>query len=170
MQETKQETPAPQVAQDKERAKRYAAKYVPNSPMSIDELLELADKYQFPYDLLLISGHAESHLGTYGRGATSKNPWNVDNVTAGDYLPTVCGFLTRCLDTWDEGQIKYMELIRNCYMNENEQVTLQAFMDRDFRTVRQVAPYCSAKVGSRYMTDKNAKFKYEDLKQKYYKI
>lgn len=143
------------------RTKTYFKNYFPTSPVDPAELVNLAQTHNFPLDFILINGHLESHMCTAGRGAESNNCHNVNNTDAGDYKPTVCGQYTECLNNVYIGEIKFINLIKNCYMNENQLITLQTWLDQDFRVQRTVAPFCNASKGSRYMTDVKSLSKYQ---------
>jgi hypothetical protein len=144
-----------------ERTKKYFKTYFPKSPVKPEYLVNLSQEKDFPLDFILLNGHLESHMCTAGRGATSKNCHNVNNTDAGDYKPTVCGQYTQCNSKYEIGEVQFIELIKNCYMNKGETITLQSWLDRDFRVVRTVKPFCSAAPGARYMTDKKSLYKYE---------
>jgi hypothetical protein len=144
-----------------ERTKAYFKNHFPTSPVDPEELVNLAQLHNFPLDFIILNGHLESHMCTKGRGADSNNCHNVNNTDAGDYKPTVCGQYTECLNNVYIGEVKFINLIKNCYMNENQLITLQAWLDQDFRIQRTVAPYCNASKGSRYMTDVKSLSKYQ---------
>lgn len=146
----------------KNRTQNYINTYFSNTPASAEMLVNIAQQNNFPLDFLLLQGHLESHMCTKGRGAQSNNCHNVDNTDAGDYKPTVCGQFTACLADVVTGEQKFINLIQNCYFNNNEEVSIQKFIDYDFRIQRTIPPYCSASVGSRYMTDGRSRSKYEN--------
>jgi hypothetical protein len=142
------------------KTQKYIDKYFATTPITAKQLVELAKVNKFPLDFLILNGHLESHFCTKGRGATSNNCHNVNNTDAGDYKPTVCGQFTECHSDILQGEQKFINLIKNCYIGDNQELSLQTFIDNDFRIQKTVEPFCSAKVGSRYMTDKNSRNKY----------
>lgn len=109
-------------------------------------LQKSSEKYKIPLDFYLTVGSLESNLGTKGRGKDSKNPYNIGNVTWADGLPTVCDLGTLCLDSWETGIDKFASLIYACYFEEGETITIDKWIERDFKAVR-----CNVK-GKRYMT------------------
>ena len=145
-----------------QKTQMYINKYFSNTPVTAELLVNLSQANNFPLDFLLVSGHLESHMCTKGRAVPSKNCHNVDNTDAGDNRPTVCGQYTNCLDSIVTGEQKFINLIKNCYFQADVVPSLRGFIDQDFRVQRTVRPFCSARVGSRYMTDVRAKYKYEN--------
>jgi len=134
----------------------YINRYFPNTPLTAQQLAEAGAKNNIPVGFILAVGHNESHLGTKGRAVETKNPFNVGNVTAGDYLPTNCNLYSNCLDSWQSGLDNFTSLMVRCYFHENEEIKLQTWIDRDFKAVR-----CNI-AGKRYMTDWGAKWKYQE--------
>jgi hypothetical protein len=149
------------------KTQTYKDKYFPTSPVDSRALVMLAKAENFPIDFLLVSGHLESHLCTAGRGADSLNCHNVNNTDNGDGKATVCGQYTECLSDVMTGEIKFINLIKNCYFKEGVTPTIQGFIDQDFRIQRTIMPFCSAGVGARYMTDTGAINKYINAVQNF---
>jgi len=132
------------------------------------EWVDIAQANDFPLDFLIVQAHVESHGGTCGRAHKSNNVHNVNNTDRGDNMPvTICGVFTECLDNWLAGEQKFINLIKACYTKQGQQPSLADFINQDFRIQQTVKPYCSAKVGSRYMTDRNARAKYIDTYNKF---
>jgi hypothetical protein len=148
-----------------ELVEKYKNKYFPTSPAQSEMIVSLAQQEEFPLDFLLVAGHYESHFCTRGRGAQSNNCMNINNTDPGDGKATVCGQYTQCLSDVQTGLRKFSNLIKNCYIGQNQHLSLQTFLDNDFRIQRTVPPHCTARVGARYMTDKNSQKKYQDLIQ-----
>lgn len=135
----------------------YLEAYTPNSPISPELILRVAEQEKFPVSFLLVSGTLESHLGTYGRAVATKNVFNVGNTDCGDKKQA--NKIDGCSvfeDEWEKGFLSFTTLIKNCYFEENEKISLEKFIARDFRAVR-----CPQK-GARYMTDKNATNQYTE--------
>lgn len=134
----------------------YKQKFFSTSPVSSQFILDTAIKYNFHEGFILAVGHNESHMGTKGRAVQTMNPMNVGNTDAGDHKPVICGQANNCLNNYEQGVIAFVELIRNKYFYEGEEITLTTWVNRDFRAVRgDVA-------GKRYMTDINAYYKYQE--------
>ena len=71
------------------KVQRYIDNHVVDgkaSPISGQELLDLANKNNFPIELALIQGAQESNFGTSGAGETTNNIYNWGNFTEGDDL------------------------------------------------------------------------------------
>jgi len=139
-----------------QKIEKYMQKYTPKSPITAELLWQQSKLHNFPVSFLLAVGHSESHLGSAGRGAKTYNPYNVGNTDAGDYKPVVCGQANRCLDNWKHGINQFISLIKRCYFHDNEVVSLQTWISRDFRAVR-----CNI-AGKRYMSNPQASTKYRN--------
>jgi hypothetical protein len=154
----------PKVENDREalanKIQNYLNRWTPNSPLNAEMIIETSQASGVPVDFILTVCHAESHCGTKGRAVQTKNPFNVGNTDAGDWKSVVCGRANWCLNSWAEGLAKFTALIKNCYFEEGEKITLTKYIDRDFRAVR-----CGIQ-GKRYMTDRNAAAKYLELMHK----
>jgi murein DD-endopeptidase MepM/ murein hydrolase activator NlpD len=136
-----------------EMTQTYINKYAPTTPLTAVGLVQIAQDNDFPLDFILVNAHLESHLCTKGRGADSNNCHNVNNTDAGDYKATVCGQYTECHDDVWKGEQKFINLIKNCYTRQGTVPSLEQFIKNDFRVQHTVHPFCSARVGARYMTD-----------------
>ena len=130
-------------------------KIVKNSPIPAVRWIELSQELNFPLDFLLTAGKIESHFGTRGRAVQTKNIFNVGNTDGGDYKAVKYNSFNSFNSSFEAGLIRYVDLIRNCYFFEGEEIRLKTFIQRDFRAVR-----CS-QAGKRYMTDRLAKPKYK---------
>jgi hypothetical protein len=148
--------------------KENSSIYCKNTLVKAKEWVDIAQANNFPLDLLIVQAHLESHGGTCGRANISNNVHNVNNTDAGDNMPiTVCGVYTECLDNWLAGEQKFINLIKVCYTQEGKQPSLIDFINQDFRIQQTVPPFCSAKAGSRYMTDSGSKAKYLETYEKF---
>jgi hypothetical protein len=119
-------------------------------------IIEASHQTKIPVGFILAVGHNESHLGTKGRAVQTRNPFNVGNTDSGDSKAVKCGVANNCLNNWQAGLNAFTSLITRCYFNEDEQIKLQTWVDRDFRAAR-----CNI-AGKRYMTDYRAKAKYAE--------
>lgn len=124
------------------------------SPLTAEMVSNASKSSGVPVDFILTAGTLESHLGTAGRAVPTKNAFNLGNTDCGDYKPAVRNSCNSFKNDWESGLNAFTSLIRNCYFDEGEKITLETYIARDFRAVR-----CSVK-GSRYMTDRMAKSKY----------
>ena len=143
-----------------EKTQNYLNKWTPNSPLTGEMIVEASIANNFPVDFILTVCHAESHCGTKGRAVETRNPFNVGNTDFGDWKEVVCGIANWCLDDWATGLAKFINLIKGCYFEEGESISINTYMERDFRAVR-----CEVK-SKRYMTDVNSKSKYLELLNK----
>lgn len=140
----------------KAKINQYFAKYTPGTPLTAEMIITYADKYQIPDGFFLAVCHNESHCGTKGRAIPTKNPFNVGNITAGDNKATNCQKYSNCLGSFEEGVEAFARLISAKYFNENEKITLETWVNRDFTAVRGDVK------GSRYMTDQGSLTKYKE--------
>ena len=125
------------------------------SPISAERWIELSNELDMPLDFLLVSAFQESHFGTKGRAVQTQNIFNVGNTDCGDGKPAVEDECNRFIESWEVGVFEFAKLIKNCYFNENEEIKIKTWIERDFRAVR-----CNFK-GKRYMSDSFSKFKYK---------
>jgi hypothetical protein len=130
------------------------------SPISPERWVELSQELDFPLDFMLAVAHNESHFGTRGRAVETKNIFNVGNTDCGDGKPVQKDHCNNFIDSYELGVLEFAKLIKNCYFEEDEQITIEKWIERDFRAVR-----CEIK-GKRYMTDKFSKFKYNSIIKK----
>lgn len=136
------------------KTKEYIAKYQKSeSPLDAEMLVKVAQKNNFPLDLILIQAHAESHFCTNGRAKDTKNCWNIGNVDAGDTKATDCQDGTSiCLDDYEKGLGLYIHYMASCHFHEGEKITTQKFFDRNFSIIRKGSKICG-QIGARYATD-----------------
>jgi hypothetical protein len=146
----------PNLETRKAKINQYFAKYTPTTPLTADMIVKYSNKYQIPDGFFLAVCHNESHCGTKGRAVPTKNPFNVGNITAGDAIATNCQQYSRCLASFENGVEIFAKLISEKYFNENEEIKLETWINRDFRAVRGDVK------GGRYMTDTGAFSKYQN--------
>lgn len=149
-----------------EKTKKYISTYQKvESPLNAEMIVNIAQKEKYSLDLILIQAHTESHFCTQGRAIDTKNCWNVGNVDAGDNKKTDCQDGTSiCLDDYQKGLELYIHYMKSCHFHEKETISLQKFIDRDFRIVRQGDKICG-EVGARYATDKSYRSKIVNILQ-----
>ncbi len=157
-------TPTQKATSSIESIQTYINKYFPTSPVTAQMIVDQSVKSGVPVGFILAVGHNESHMGTKGRAVQTRNPFNVGNTDAGDTKAVDCATsYNNCLVGWQAGLDAFTSLITRCYFNEGEPISLQTWVDRDFRAVR-----CNI-AGKRYMTDVRASQKYveriNDLQQ-----
>lgn len=110
-------------------------RHLDKAPFDGSMLLDMANKHNFPMELLLAQGY-ESIFGTAGRGVKTKNIYNVGNVTEGDKLsPELAEALgyNRYMESWEAGVMTYMDVIKRIYLPENGDWTI-LLGDNSFRT------------------------------------
>lgn len=136
------------------KTKEYIAKYQKSeSPLDAEMLVKVAQKNNFPLDLILIQAHTESHFCTNGRAVQTKNCWNIGNVDAGDTKATDCQDGTSiCLNDYEKGLGLYIYYMTSCHFHEGEKITTQKFFDRNFSIIRKGSKICG-QIGARYATD-----------------
>ena len=72
---------------DQSTIQGFIDKYSDNkSPVTAQDVMDVSAKYGVPVEFILAQGRLESNFGTKGRGARTKNIYNVGNVTAGDTM------------------------------------------------------------------------------------
>jgi len=153
-------TVAPSARADKvAKTQAYIDKYSNNSPLTGEMLVKISEERNFPVSFMLAVAHNESHFGTKGRAVGTNNPYNVGNTDAGDYKAVQCGVANWCLESPEQGVHTFVDLISTRYFNEGEQISLQTWIDRDFRAVNGTI------AGKRYQTDKQALVKYQERLQ-----
>jgi len=144
-----------------DKVQQYKNRYFPTSPVDARVLTQLAKDRNFPIDLILVQGHLESHMCTAGRGRDTRNCHNIGNTDSGDNKATDCNDASSCLDDVMQGEDLFISLISQCYTKSDELPSIQGFIENDFR-IQQLGHTCrDSKLGARYMTDTNAKSKYE---------
>jgi hypothetical protein len=141
---------------EKVKIESYRSKYFKTSPISTEMIIKASADSGVPASFILAVGHNESHMGTKGRAVKTRNPMNVGNTDRGDHKAVKCGVANNCLNDWEQGLFAFTDLIKRCYFQEGEVISLQTWVDRDFRAVR-----CNI-VGKRYMTDTRAGSKYQE--------
>ena len=144
------ENKADLIAKTKEYIKKYQKA---ESPLDPEMLVNLAQKTNFPLDLILIQAHAESHFCTNGRAKDTKNCWNIGNVDAGDTKATDCqDGSSICLNDYQNGLALYIHYMTSCHFHEGEIISTQKFFDRNFSIIRKGSKICG-QIGARYATD-----------------
>lgn len=115
------------------------------SPITAQDVMDVSAKYGVPVELILAQGRLESNFGTKGRGARTKNIYNVGNVTAGDTMAkdsTEQKKYSRDMGDWVNGLESYADLMLRKYRpaDGNWNKLLEEFVNND---------------GNRYATDTN---------------
>jgi len=119
------------------------------SPITAQDVIDVSAKYGVPVELILAQGRLESGFGTKGRGARTKNIYNVGNYTSGDTMvkdSAAQKAVSREMTDWVGGLEAYAKLLVEDYMPEDgdwSKLLDQEFVNKD---------------GNRYATDE----KYED--------
>lgn len=133
----------------------YIKKYQKReSPLDPEMIVEIAQKNNFPLDLILVQTHQENHFCTNGGDRLkTKNCWNVGNNDRGDNKPLNCeDGSSICLDSYQKGFELYIHYMSSCHFHEGEKITIQKFFDRNFSIVRRGSKICGD-IGARYATD-----------------
>jgi len=94
------------------------AKSGSNSPITAKDIIDVSAKYNVPVELILAQGAMESNFGTKGRGARTKNIFNVGNTTSGDKMEKDSPeqkAVSRTFDSWIDGLDEYASLISRRY-------------------------------------------------------
>lgn len=115
------------------------------SPVTAQDVMDVSAKYGVPVEFILAQGRLESNFGTKGRGARTKNIYNVGNVTAGDTMAkdsTEQKKYSRDMGDWINGLESYADLMSRRYRpsDGNWNKLLEEFVNND---------------GNRYATDPN---------------
>ena len=126
------------------KTKEYITKYSKNKVvLDAEMVVNFAQNKQFPLDLILVQAQVESNFCTAGRAVQSKQCWNIGAFDTGDTKPTSCvDGLTICQNSYLEGLELYQNFMVNCHFHEGEKATIQRFIDRDFRQVREGSKIC----------------------------
>ncbi|MCS6894172.1 MAG: glucosaminidase domain-containing protein, partial [Deltaproteobacteria bacterium] len=99
-------------------------------PISPRTFLELCAFYEFDPTLALAQAILESHCGTRGRAAFTKNIFNVGNTDDGS---------NRYFSSWEAGMIAYLELMKSRYGDTAEEV-----LGRDFVRIDGAGRYATS--------------------------
>lgn len=115
------------------------------SPVTAQDVMDVSAKYGVPVEFILAQGRLESNFGTKGRGARTKNIYNVGNVTAGDTMAkdsTEQKKFSRDMGDWVNGLESYADLMSRKYRPSDGDWNklLEEFVNND---------------GNRYATDPN---------------
>lgn len=149
-----------------EKTKNYIAKYSKSdSVLDAEMLVNFAQNKNFPLDLIIVQAQIESNFCTNGRAVISKQCWNIGAFDGGDTKQTNCSDgLTICQNSYLEGLELYHKFMVDCNFQTGEKATIQKFIDRDFRQVREGSKICGG-IGKRYATDSNYRTKFITILQ-----
>lgn len=104
---------------DQSTIQGFIDKYSDNkSPVTAQDVMDVSAKYGVPVEFILAQGRLESNFGTKGRGARTKNIYNVGNVTAGDTMAkdsTEQKKVSRDMGDWVNGLESYADLMVRRY-------------------------------------------------------
>lgn len=150
------------VSISKEAIQEYIDKYSDGeSKITAEQVMDVSNKYGVPVELILAQGRIESNFGTKGRGARTKNIYNVGNYTSGDTMRKDSAeqkAVSRVMPDWESGLEQYAKLLKEDYMPENgnwNQLVEGEFVNND---------------GNRYATDPNYESKLKSLISDLYKL
>ena len=144
-----------------ERVNSFIQGRYPTSPLNGEMIISTSDSYSIPEGFLMSIFIQESSMGINGRAVGTKNPGNIGNTDAGDGKSVNCQAYNWCLGGWSVGTDLTGEYIGTCHFNEGEPISLEAWIDRDFRTVSNRGRLCrGVAIGSRYMTNPNTNVAY----------
>lgn len=131
------------------------------SPITAQDVIDVSAKYGVPVELILAQGRLESNFGTKGRGARTKNIYNVGNYTAGDTMPKDSAeqkAVSREMEDWTSGLEAYAKLLKEDYMPEDG--NWNTLLDEEFVN----------KDGNRYATDDKYETTLKSLISDIYKL
>jgi flagellum-specific peptidoglycan hydrolase FlgJ len=104
---------------DQSTIQGFIDKYSDNkSPVTAQDVMDVSAKYGVPVEFILAQGRLESNFGTKGRGARTKNIYNVGNVTAGDTMAkdsTEQKKYSKDMGDWVNGLESYADLMARKY-------------------------------------------------------
>ena len=127
---------------------KIISKYAPNAPVKAEQLMLSSKTTGTPILPYLVMAVSESHFGTAGRAAYTKNVYNVGNVDNGS---------NKFQGTWQAGLDNFGSLMAKSYLKPDElngqpnsDKAMKGFIQRDFRRISDNA---------RYMTDPTAQSK-----------
>jgi hypothetical protein len=127
---------------------KIISKYAPNAPVKAEQLMLSSKTTGTPILAYLVMAVSESHFGTAGRAAYTKNVYNVGNVDNGS---------NKFHGTWQAGLDNFGSLMAKSYLKPDElngqpnsDKAMKGFIQRDFRRISDNA---------RYMTDPTAQSK-----------
>lgn len=127
---------------------KIISKYAPNAPVKAEQLMLSSKTTGTPILAYLVMAVSESHFGTAGRAAYTKNVYNVGNVDNGS---------NKFQGTWQAGLDNFGSLMAKSYLKPDElngqpnsDKAMKGFIQRDFRRIKE---------GDRYMTDPTAQSK-----------
>lgn len=106
------------------------------SPLSAKDFIEVSEKYGVPLDMMLAQAIQESHFGTEGRAARTKNIFNVGNTDNGT---------ENHQNSWRDGLETYAKLMQREYTKDGK-FDVQGLLSSSFTR---------PKLGGTYATDKN---------------
>lgn len=140
----------------------YIEKYSDgNSPITAQDVIDVSAKYGVPIEFILAQGRLESNFGTKGRGARTKNIYNVGNYTSGDTMRKDSAeqkAVSREMTDWVGGLEAYARLLQQDYMPEDgnwNRLLENEFVNKD---------------GNRYATDDKYEGKLKDIISGIYKL
>ena len=140
----------------------YIEKYSDgNSPVTAQDVIDVSAKYGVPIEFILAQGRLESNFGTKGRGARTKNIYNVGNYTSGDTMRKDSAeqkAVSREMTDWVGGLEAYARLLQQDYMPEDG--NWNRLLDNEFVN----------KDGNRYATDDKYEGKLKDIISGIYKL
>lgn len=118
-------------------------------PLTAIQLKEIADKYNYPFELMILQAAQESNFGTNGAATSTHNIFNVGNTTPGDTLtPEEAMARGYRVDygKWEKGVRIYIQLMQRAYIPKSGSWTVLL----DFNKFRR---YDWAPEGHRYALD-----------------
>ena len=131
------------------------------SPITSQDVIDVSAKYGVPVEFILAQGRLESQFGTKGRGARTKNIYNVGNYTSGDTMRKDSAeqkAVSREMTDWVGGLEAYARLLQEDYMPEDgnwNRLVDNKFVNKD---------------GNRYATDEKYESKLKDIISGIYKL
>ena len=88
-------------------------------PLSAIQLKEIADKYNYPFELMVLQAAQESNFGTNGAATSTHNIFNVGNTTPGDTLSPADAMARGYrvdYGMWEKGVRIYVQLMQRAYI------------------------------------------------------
>lgn len=89
------------------------------SPLNAHFFIKLSSETGVPIELILAQAARESAFGTKGRGARTKNMFNIGNYTEGDFYPPGHPKNTmnsNFMNSWEKGAYTYANTVKRDYL------------------------------------------------------
>lgn len=111
---------SPSARYDRTKVQAFIDKYSDGkSPLNADFFINLSANYDIPLELMLAQAAAESNFGTRGRGARTRNIFNIGNYTQGDIYPPgheLNRKYSTPMSDWEKGAVAYAATMRKDYL------------------------------------------------------